>query len=294
VQTKDPKNSAPGRRFDGLELLRFAAAFAVLVWHYQHFFHNPPTGDATLFDRARQPFFRVLFRFYERGHLAVQVFWAISGFIFFYKYADAIYARSISLYRFIVLRFTRLYPLHFVTLLAVAMLQSLFAAHHGGQSYVYAENDRFHFLLNLLMVPHWGYQHGWSFNAPMWSVSVEEFSYLAFFMVASGVAMRGRGTLGIAAAALVFLTASVFTSEFGECFSLFLWGGVLYGVHERVSRVAAAAALAIAISLALWTPPFDGLLLMRAGVLVFVTALIVAFVRLTPQHPWCAKLGALT
>jgi peptidoglycan/LPS O-acetylase OafA/YrhL len=78
----------------GLEVLRFLTAFAILVFHYRHFAsvaHEP----AGLVD-DRLPLYRLLHVFYHLGPYAVWIFWCISGFIFFWKYRDAIADRSVG------------------------------------------------------------------------------------------------------------------------------------------------------------------------------------------------------
>src|ERR1700733_16065977 len=77
-----------GNRLPGLELIRFSAALAVLVWHYQHFSYVGATPMN--FVREQQPFYPLLSLFYNFGPFGVQVFWTISGFIFFWKYRDLI------------------------------------------------------------------------------------------------------------------------------------------------------------------------------------------------------------
>ena len=103
--SKDPK------AFPGIEALRFFCSFAVLLWHYQHFFCAAPGEFLPRWEARRQPLFAYLRPIYEHGNLAVEVFWAISGFIFFWKYVSALHSRALSLPKFWVLRFSRLYPL---------------------------------------------------------------------------------------------------------------------------------------------------------------------------------------
>jgi peptidoglycan/LPS O-acetylase OafA/YrhL len=108
----------------GLEVLRFVSAVAVLFWHYQNFWNTP--HGLVGFERDQQPLYRYFSAFYEFGRYGVQVFWSISGYIFFWKYRDAIAKRLTSGRKFFFLRFSRLYPLHFATLLLVAALQGLY------------------------------------------------------------------------------------------------------------------------------------------------------------------------
>ena len=113
-----PRGASPnGEKLIGLEALRFAAALAVLVWHYRHFLYVglAPSG----YVKEDQPFHAVLAPLYEYGYAGVELFWCISGFIFAWKYGETLRMGGMSLTRFMVLRFSRLYPLHLVTLLAV-------------------------------------------------------------------------------------------------------------------------------------------------------------------------------
>jgi peptidoglycan/LPS O-acetylase OafA/YrhL len=163
----------------GLEGLRFLATFSVLIWHYQHFAY---VGDKPVdLIRSELPFYGLLLPFYEVGEYGVWIFWCISGFIFFWKYREAISDRSVNGWSFFVFRLSRLYPLHFVTLLAVALLQPIYSALHG-YFFVYQNNDIPHFLAQLLMASDWGPARSESFNGPIWSVSVEVLVYAFFFL----------------------------------------------------------------------------------------------------------------
>jgi peptidoglycan/LPS O-acetylase OafA/YrhL len=173
--------AATGRRLPGLELLRFGAAFAVLMWHYQHFFYG--NGRPRGWLRSDQPFYFPLRLFYDFGAFGVQVFWGISGFIFFWLYRDLIAARTVTGRQFFVLRLSRLYPLHVATLVLVALLQIAYTRVHGGP-FIYKHNDWPHFGLHLLMANGWGAPNVYSFNGPTWSVSLEVFVYIAFFLIA--------------------------------------------------------------------------------------------------------------
>lgn len=163
----------------GLEVLRFLSAIAVLVWHYQHFAFNGTRVDVV---RPEQPFYALLKPLYEHGYLGVQVFWCISGFIFFWKYGQAIAEHRVGARKFFVLRFSRLYPLHLATLLLVLALQPLYQWMHG-QPFVYQHNDAGHFVRQLLLASNWADANDWSFNGPIWSISVEVLVYAVFFVL---------------------------------------------------------------------------------------------------------------
>ena len=98
----------PPNKLLGLEALRFLAALAVVLWHYVHFAY---VADQPV-DLVREhlPLYGLLRPFYEAGKYGVWVFWCISGFIFFWKYRDAISDRSMRGWTFLVYRLSRLYP----------------------------------------------------------------------------------------------------------------------------------------------------------------------------------------
>jgi len=52
-----------------------------------------------------------------------------------------------------------------------------------GSPFICKFNDFYHFVLNLLLVQYWGFEKGYSFNGPSWSISVEIALYLIFFAV---------------------------------------------------------------------------------------------------------------
>ncbi len=163
----------------GLELIRFGCAMMVLVWHYQHF---AMIGDGAAMLGPHSPLEGLLYPFYRFGLFGVQIFWCISGFIFYWKYADALAARRVEPARFFWLRFSRLYPLHFMTLIAVAAMQPVYTA-LAGEAFVFKDNGLGNFALHLLLADQWAGSRDMSFNGPIWSVSSEVMVYLGFFLL---------------------------------------------------------------------------------------------------------------
>jgi peptidoglycan/LPS O-acetylase OafA/YrhL len=219
------------KRFAGLELCRFLCALAVLICHYQ-FFSVKGLWVNDLIPatyRTSFPFYQILFPFYEKGYFAVQVFWVISGFIFFWKYGDAVHDRSINASTFGVWRFSRLYPLHFVTLLAVALMQPIYQFNHA-QPFLGWPNDTTNFLLQLAMASNWFSWTPNTFNVPVWSVSAEILAYVAFFLL---VRMVRPGIILCACVVVV-------TNQYGrgipwvECAQFFFAGGLLQRVLMRI------------------------------------------------------------
>ena len=159
----------------GLEIMRFFSALSILIWHYQHFAPNN-------FIKEQQPLYPYLSIFYEHGGFGVYVFYCISGFIFFWKYRETISNRVVGGKEFFILRFARLYPLHLLTLLLVAVLQLIYF-NINNNYFIVHENDSYHFILQLFFASDWGFQKGASFNAPIWSISIEILVYFLFFLI---------------------------------------------------------------------------------------------------------------
>ena len=156
-----------------IDALRGIAAVAVSFIFHQHYL----TGDFQSGPLDGLPVFTWL---HDYGWTMVDLFFVISGFIFarVYLTGDKIAAGA---EKFARARFARLYPLHLLTLLLAA---GIFAA-GTPHSVTYATNDAWNFLLNLLMLQESRLQQGKSFNIPSWSISVEVFCYIAFYLIAS-------------------------------------------------------------------------------------------------------------
>jgi peptidoglycan/LPS O-acetylase OafA/YrhL len=168
------------KRLHSLDALRGIAALSVVIWHWQHFFaisgHFQPGWQ-----RTAEPLYWLLKPLYDRGWEAVDLFFSLSGFIFFWLYAEALREGRMGAGRFALLRFSRLYPLHLATLLLVAALQTVFFR-TTGTFFIYGVNDWQHFVSGLAMAQQWLPPNlDQSFNGPAWSVSIEVLLYGVFF-----------------------------------------------------------------------------------------------------------------
>jgi peptidoglycan/LPS O-acetylase OafA/YrhL len=225
------KQFATPQRFYSLDVLRGIAALSVVLWHWQHFF-APLNPRGVPLELERQPFFPYLSFFYRHGSTAVELFFCMSGFVFFWLYSAPVAQREISFGRFAMLRLSRLYPLHLATLLFVAAGQMAYRwiTEHD---FVYTGNDTYHFILNLLFMSSWGFQKAFSFNAPIWSVSVEIFLYLVFFALCRFL-RPGLPAIALGIGAGCILLDSVAPLGLGLVF--FFLGGLTYRVYEAIVR----------------------------------------------------------
>ncbi len=240
------RSSSP-RRFYSLDALRGLAALSVVFWHWQHFFFEGTTPGA-----GERPLLGVFLLFYQYGQLAVDLFFALSGFIFFWLYARQIAERTVSAREFFARRFSRLVPLHLATLLGVALGQ-LAHRHLFGTDFVFPDNDFRHFVPNLFLVSAWGIGYAHSFNGPVWSVSVEIFLYLLFFVLCRTIPIRTVVLVGLSAIGLLLLAQ--WEAPIGRGMIAFFLGGCVYQVYIRSLRTGAAAKLTRAlpwVTAALW------------------------------------------
>jgi peptidoglycan/LPS O-acetylase OafA/YrhL len=228
--------AAPARiRFDSIDAVRGLGAFAVVIWHWQHMLlapgpkHTwPPTGGV---DRAIEPFYLLLKPFYEYGFWAVDLFFVISGFIFYLLYRESIAEGRTPARDFFFLRFSRLWPLHVITLLIVAALQYFFWA-RTQQTFVYLHNDLPNFIRNLFLINAPTY----SFNGPTWALTVEAALYLAFWPLARlGVLKHWPVTLLLAGVGLWMLLTPGWI-VWGRGVAGFFVGGLTCAIFARVKE----------------------------------------------------------
>lgn len=225
------------RTYTNLELLRFIAAFSVVVWHYQHF--GKSYLAATPYTQEGTPFFDVLKPFITHGLYGVQFFWLLSGFIFFSQYADKIRDRAVSAREFIVRRFSRLYPLHIVTALMVFAMQRLYQSYSpSGIPFIYPDNSPEALGLHAAMASFWDTRRQLSLNGPVWSVSLEIVAYAVFFLLMRYV----RGALLILPVGVLLAVASSNTevnhvNAYQQLFGYFFTGGLLWFLAGHFERI---------------------------------------------------------
>lgn len=214
-----------------LDVLRGLAAMAVIVFHWQFWGTDshrlaPPGGFA--FPRAVAE--ALLAFFYQCGASAVGLFFTLSGFVFFWLFRDAVHAGRVSGWGFFVDRFSRLYPLHLVTLVLVAIGQHLYAAMNNGLGWNSPVNDAANFVGQLLVFPLWTRSRTIEFNLPVWSLVVEALLYVVFFVVARRTRLGAGWTLLMLAVAG---GANWYSDDIGYGMSSFFMGGLAYVAFER-------------------------------------------------------------
>ncbi len=295
--TPPMKTASPGvgrsedHKILGIELLRFLSSVAVLVFHYQHFLFvgQFPVGLRV----SDQPLFGILGLFYVNGFYGVEVFWCISGFIFFWKYGRQLAEGVVSGYLFFVLRVSRLYPLHFATLLVVAALQWVYFAGHG-YYFIYQYNDLYHFVLQLFMASNWGLQLGDSFNGPIWSISIEVLVYTLFFLSLRYVSNSPLFLGCIAAAGALVQVLKLSGHPFFNCVMFFYLGCLTAVLHRRTAGIPSARRRTslVALSWMVLMLVTSHFVTIKANyfLVLFVPPLILLCVMSIPSSGWAEKL----
>jgi peptidoglycan/LPS O-acetylase OafA/YrhL len=215
-----------------LDLARAFAATCVVLQHYQHFYLS---GNET-FDRNSQPFFEIIGFAYKFGSQAVPFFFILSGFIFFTFYYKKISEGKISFQNFIIIRIARLYPLHFLTLVIITILQQMYFKFEGDYFISDASNIKT-FVSHIFLIQEWplikpNLEQG--FNAPSFSISIELFLYISFFFISLNYAKNLSQLCVIVVTSLIIYC--VIRSTFTLGILLFYYGGFLHFLLEKIKR----------------------------------------------------------
>ena len=185
----------------------------------------------------------MLWPLYDYGLYGVQLFWGISGYIFFWKYGAAIRTGAVTARSFFWLRFSRLYPLHLVTLVGVVGLQAIYRQ-LAGADFVYPATDPGLFVRQLFLATDWGTESPFSFNGPIWSISAEVAVYAAFFVLLRRFSPSLGLCAGVIAAGLIAQLAGLNWVSVG-CATYFFAGGLAALAPKEWRRPAGIALVAL-------------------------------------------------
>ncbi len=226
-----------------VELLRFLSSISVLIYHYKIFFFEFNSFLKLNLNNEIYllPFNYIFNFFYKHGDYGVQMFWCISGFIMSYVYLNR---ENITTKEFFVNRFSRLYPLHFITLILITFVQIL-SINLIGEYQLFNFNDLYHFFLNLFFISGWGFQIGLSFNQPIWSVSMELIAYTFFFISLKYINIFKLKNFNLYIMTLllfifIFIDKNFMPPNMNDtilnCLSLFILGSIVYYLMKKLKR----------------------------------------------------------
>ena len=171
--------------------LRGIAALWVVVFHFSEIVVKFVPLDRTLL--------------LTKGYLMVDLFFVMSGFIIYHVYQQSFLANisGRNFRQFIVARFARVYPLHFVTLL---LLVIIIVPKLGWDPYM--ANPRA-IPTNLLLIHSFGIHSLFNWNVPSWSISAEWWAYMVFPFLAIFIYRKKGTAIGILALFVILAYLSI-------------------------------------------------------------------------------------
>jgi len=162
-------NGSSTPRFEVLDAWRGLSASLVALFHLQAYSH---VYELSLL---------------RHSYLFVDFFFVLSGFVITANYREKLLS-GFSFWQFMLLRFGRLYPLHFAILIAFIGLEVVryrFDGLLGGVvgSKFYGPNSVEAIFTNIMLIQGLHVHDGLTWNMPSWSVSVEFYTYAIFGIV---------------------------------------------------------------------------------------------------------------
>jgi peptidoglycan/LPS O-acetylase OafA/YrhL len=157
-------------RFEVLDSWRGICALLVALLHFQAYNHL--SGVA----------------FFRNSYLFVDFFFVLSGFVIAANYQDRL-AHGFGIGRFMLLRFGRLYPLYFVTLMAFVVFEGLqlmipeLGALGSSEPFAAPRQSLDTIVANVLLLQNFGTYDFLTWNTPGWSIATEFWTYLIFAVV---------------------------------------------------------------------------------------------------------------
>jgi|TARA_B100000768_G_scaffold164620_1_gene166628 peptidoglycan/LPS O-acetylase OafA/YrhL len=226
------------KKYSSIELLRFFSSLSVIFYHYKLTFVLDNGVENYDLLTEKLPFYQYLNIFYNFGFYGVNLFFIISGFVFAHIYFSK--NNLISGKEFFINRFARLYPLHFATIVLLIFFQFLdpefIKLYFDPAKNTYF--DLYHFFLNISFMHAWGFEKGWSFNPPSWSISVEIGAYLIFFLLLHYLRLY-KIWLTLLIVTLLFISYKIpsLNFKYNEFILLFFMGVAIYQLSKTTKPI---------------------------------------------------------
>jgi len=166
-------------RFEVLDMFRGIFACLVFLFHLGPFAETPVINNP----------------FIENSDMFVDFFFVLSGFVIAYSYRSLQDWKELKL--FLTKRIYRIYPLHFVMLLAfvgMEIAKNLLSPYIKVNNLVNPANNVYTFFTSLFLVNSTPVPnvHDVSWNIPSWSISAEMISYLVFASLLVLITLAGQ------------------------------------------------------------------------------------------------------
>lgn len=188
---------------------------------------------------------------YNKGYLAVDFFFILSGFIIAYNYKK-IFEQELQgnhYFIFVIKRFARIYPLHLFILLCYLLVPVAYLVTSRPLNSELFSLDAF--IAKFLLVDLWfvGMNFWESWNVPSWTISGEFFAYLTFPFLCLFIQKRKKvavlffmfsvSVIAISYESLGSRSLGDGISELGllRCFCEFICGVCIYVFHQNFTTL---------------------------------------------------------
>lgn len=159
--------------YKSFDILKFVCAIVIAcVYHYQNDF-----PDVTLF--ANLPFVN---RLSVYGYMLVELFFIISGFLFFTSYFNKIKNNNLTIDSFLKKRYIRLIFVSGITTFVMFILQQSYYLKNNS-FWMWGNNDLVNLLFQVSGIQFWLEPNIVSLNNAVWYISVLLFCYIVFFYI---------------------------------------------------------------------------------------------------------------
>jgi len=204
---------------------------AVVIAYFYHYNHFVSTKE--------HPLYKIFSYLCKDGFMAVELFFFLSGITFLALYSARIRG-GMSGEEYAIKRFSRLWPVHIVTLVIVAFVQMLRKL-AGLEQFRFPSNDLYHFILNIFMLQNSGLEMGASYNWVSWTLTVNIILYTVFYWICK----KTKDEKGIFNISILFILLGgemihgrwsfvFFSSNIGRGFFSFFWGVIFIIIYKKI------------------------------------------------------------
>ena len=206
-----------------------AACIIAFFRHYRHFL---PDGGL--------PFYSLVPELYEYGHLAVELFFMLSGFGIVLGYEHRIVENGIDFSTYLKKRVSKIFPIMIAALIVLTALMGINIYKTGNAFYF---NDTSTYSVYYFFLHLFGMQYIFStrmsFNAPTWFISVILLCYVIYYVVVymfkgiKNAMVYVYGTFFIFGGVMVSSGISIPISNIGRGIVCFFAGCIIAKIYEH-------------------------------------------------------------
>ena len=189
------------KKSKGINLLKFICSILIAcIYHYKNVY---PTGE--LFEK------NIILRIISnRGYLLVELFFILSGYLFFISYSKKIMSKKSDFNTFIKKRFHRLIPLVALTSITMFIIEYTYLRIYK-EFWVFKSNDIISLLFQTTGIQYWTNIKDASLNNVTWYISVLLLCYIIYYFITKY--SKKIGNLIYVYSVIIFMTLMTFSTN---------------------------------------------------------------------------------